>query len=218
VPPSAFSGSTPERAAARQLCRLFTHAAAFVVLDQLEAVAGTPREGEGGSGMAEEVASSLAADREALQAHLQSEPLSDPDAWLEKLSARSPRIALRVAETRLAYATEPAGFEWDNLRRLAGEELRGGNAAFRAAWLRGAVESGRAPPPQPGAAQASQRASGQPLCPICLGVGSKPCGQCGGSGVNSEERFGSPAGAPCWLCHGSRRVPCGSCADLADAA
>ena len=213
VPPSAFSGATPERAAARQLCRLLTHAAAFVVLDQLEAVAGAvtpPEDDEGGSSTAE-AAARLAADKEALQLHLQSERLTDADAWLETLSARAPRVALRVAETRLAYAS--TGFEFGNLKRLAVEELSAGNSAVRTAWLRGAVEAGSSPQP----AQPAAAATGQPLCAICLGVGSKPCGQCGGAGVNAVERFGSPAGAPCWLCEGSRRVPCGSCAASADA-
>lgn len=220
VPAGAFNGSTPERAASRQLSRFFTHAAAWVVLDQLEAVSGGTGERASsrplsppppGLEAAEEAAEALAADREALANHLQSVPLQDGDTWLAQLSEVTPRVALRVAETRLAYATD--SFEWDSLRRLAGEELAAGNASFRASWLRRAVESGAAGFALPGLGGGKK---GKPQCVVCLGIGSKPCGQCEGTGVMAEERFGVPAGAPCWLCEGTKRTMCGSCVDMSD--
>lgn len=54
------------------------------------------------------------------------------------------------------------------------------------------------------------------VCPVCRGTGFKACGQCEGTGVNQEEKFGSPAGAPCWLCEGVSKTICGNCLDLTD--
>ena len=232
VPPSAFGGVTPERAAARQLARFFTHAAAFVVLDQLESVAGGTGElsqarpappAPAGCEAEAEAAERLAADKAALAHHLQEVKLIDADEWLELLAEASPRVALRVAATRLAYATEPTGFEWDNLKRVTGELLSEGNAAWRATWLRSAVaatsQPGSAPAPSTGfklPGLGGAPGSGRPLCAVCLGTGTKPCGQCEGTGVNLEQRFSSPAGAPCWLCGGNKRTMCGACADMTD--
>ena len=232
VPPSAFGGQTPERAAAHQLARFFTHAAAFVVLDQLESVAGGTGElstsppappASPGCEAEAEAAERLAADKAALAHHLQSVKLVDADAWLEALSEASPRVALRVAATRLAYATEPTGFEWNNLKRVTGELLSDGNAAWRATWLRSAVavtsQPGLTPAPAPGfklPGLGGAPGGGRPLCAVCLGTGTKPCGQCEGTGVNLEQRFSSPPGAPCWLCAGAKRTMCGACADMTD--
>jgi hypothetical protein len=232
VPPSAFGGLTPERAAANQLARFFTHAAAFVVLDQLECVAGGTGElsvsrplppSSPGCEAEAEAAERLAADKAALAHHLQSVKLVDADAWLEALSQSSPRVALRVATTRLAYATEPTGFEWDNLKRVTGTLLSEGNAAWRSAWLRSAVavtpQPDSAPAPEPGfrlPGLGRAPGGGRPQCAVCLGTGTKPCGQCEGTGVNQEQRFSSPPGAPCWLCAGAKRTMCGACVDMTD--
>lgn len=121
VPPDAFGGATPERAAAAQLARLLTHAAAHAVLDQLPA---------GGDA------------RAVLADHLSSTPVGDADAWLAGLARRSAPLASRVADTRLAYATdEVVGFEWDNARCLAVDALRGGNASVLREWLRTQLET-----------------------------------------------------------------------------
>ena len=54
------------------------------------------------------------------------------------------------------------------------------------------------------------------VCPSCQGTGMKPCGQCDGTGVNQEDKFGSKAGEPCWLCEGRAKTMCGNCVDLTD--
>lgn len=58
------------------------------------------------------------------------------------------------------------------------------------------------------------------LCPICRGTGLKPCGQCEGTGVNQEDKYGGKdgyrKGQPCWLCEGKRKTMCGNCIDLTD--
>ncbi|PNT61475.1 hypothetical protein BRADI_5g15612v3, partial [Brachypodium distachyon] len=43
--------------------------------------------------------------------------------------------------------------------------------------------------------------------------GAIACGQCKGSGVDSEDHFNGrfKEGAMCWLCRGKREVLCGSC-------
>ena len=233
VPPGAFGGISPERAGARQLARFFTHAAAYIVLDQLEALAGgagslsrvqpSPPVSKASEPEAE-TAERLAADRDALARHMQNVQLGDPDAWMEALAAASPRVALRVATTRLAYATEPTGFEWHNLKRVTGELLTQGNAAWQTTWLRDAVsrEQEAVTPPQsdgfklPGLGSARQAGANRSVCAVCGGTGTKPCGQCSGTGINQEVKFGQPIGAPCWLCEGSKQTMCGSCADLTD--
>ena len=48
---------------------------------------------------------------------------------------------------------------------------------------------------------------------LCAGTGLKPCGQCGGSGVNQEDLYGGrfKAGDVCWLCEvRSGAAPAGS--------
>eukprot|EP00955_Chlamydomonas_euryale_P059018 357270-Chlamydomonas_euryale.AAC.19 len=56
------------------------------------------------------------------------------------------------------------------------------------------------------------------VCPVCLGTGWKPCGQCEGTGVNQEDKFGGSykAGDACWLCDGAAKTMCGNCVDLTD--
>ena len=58
------------------------------------------------------------------------------------------------------------------------------------------------------------------LCPMCRGTGLKPCGQCEGTGVNQEDKYGGKdgyrKGQPCWLCEGKRKTMCGNCIDLTD--
>ena len=58
------------------------------------------------------------------------------------------------------------------------------------------------------------------MCPICRGTGLKPCGQCEGTGVNQEDKYGGKdgyrKGQPCWLCEGKRKTMCGNCIDLTD--
>eukprot|EP00193_Tetraselmis_chui_P022103 CAMPEP_0177777028 /NCGR_PEP_ID=MMETSP0491_2-20121128/15050_1 /TAXON_ID=63592 /ORGANISM="Tetraselmis chuii, Strain PLY429" /LENGTH=134 /DNA_ID=CAMNT_0019295903 /DNA_START=99 /DNA_END=503 /DNA_ORIENTATION=+ len=58
----------------------------------------------------------------------------------------------------------------------------------------------------------------QRVCPVCKGTGFKPCGQCEGTGINQEDKFGGTyrKGDPCWLCEGKARSMCGNCADLTD--
>ena len=55
-------------------------------------------------------------------------------------------------------------------------------------------------------------------CPVCRGTGWKPCGQCGGTGVNQEDLFGGKftKGDTCWLCSGKKKTMCGNCVDLTD--
>ena len=55
-------------------------------------------------------------------------------------------------------------------------------------------------------------------CPVCHGTGWKPCGQCGGTGVNQEDLYGSKfkKGDTCWLCAGKCKTMCGNCVDLTD--
>jgi hypothetical protein len=64
------------------------------------------------------------------------------------------------------------------------------------------------------------RASGKAGCTTCRGTGAKPCGQCGGGGVNREDLFQGrfKKGEVCWLCKGSGKTMCGDCAgDMTDA-
>ena len=62
--------------------------------------------------------------------------------------------------------------------------------------------------------------SARKVCPICRGTGLKPCGQCDGTGVNQEDKYGGKdgyrKGQPCWLCEGKRKTMCGNCVDLTD--
>lgn len=55
-------------------------------------------------------------------------------------------------------------------------------------------------------------------CPVCRGTGWKPCGQCGGTGINREDLFGGKfkEGDTCWLCSGKKKTMCGNCVDLTD--
>ena len=73
-------------------------------------------------------------------------------------------------------------------------------------------------------AAAASAASGgggeKKVCPVCQNTGLKPCGQCEGTGVNQEDKYGGKdgykKGQPCWLCQGKRKTMCGNCIDLTD--
>lgn len=72
-------------------------------------------------------------------------------------------------------------------------------------------------------AAAASGASGggeKKVCPVCQNTGLKPCGQCEGTGVNQEDKYGGKdgykKGQPCWLCQGKRKTMCGNCIDLTD--
>jgi len=58
------------------------------------------------------------------------------------------------------------------------------------------------------------------ICPVCKNSGMKPCGQCEGTGINTEDRYGGREGyrkgERCWLCSGKKRTICGNCIDLTD--
>ena len=72
------------------------------------------------------------------------------------------------------------------------------------------------------AASASAASGGgeKKVCPVCQNTGLKPCGQCEGTGVNQEDKYGGEdgykKGQPCWLCQGKRKTMCGNCIDLTD--
>jgi hypothetical protein len=72
------------------------------------------------------------------------------------------------------------------------------------------------------AASASAASGGgeKKVCPVCQNTGLKPCGQCEGTGVNQEDKYGGKdgykKGQPCWLCQGKRKTMCGNCIDLTD--
>ena len=57
------------------------------------------------------------------------------------------------------------------------------------------------------------------MCAVCNGTGLKPCGQCDGTGVNQEDKYGGSVkkGAVCWLCDGAANTMCGNCVDMTDA-
>ena len=56
---------------------------------------------------------------------------------------------------------------------------------------------------------ARETTSARKVCSICRGTGLKPCGQCDGTGVNQEDKYGGKdgyrKGQPCWLCEGKRK-------------
>jgi len=64
------------------------------------------------------------------------------------------------------------------------------------------------------------KSEGKKMCPICQNTGLKPCGQCEGTGVNQEDKYGGKVGykkgQPCWLCQGKRKTMCGNCIDFTD--
>ena len=104
----------------------------------------TPRGGDasGPGGASDEGAKAarVTSDYDTLLDYLAASPVRDGDAWLAGLAARAPRLAARVAEVRLAYGSDPGiGCEWDNLRRLAGEEMRAGNLAVLRDWAAGTM-------------------------------------------------------------------------------
>lgn len=117
----------------------FTYVASHVVLGQL--MNASPKlNTAGGSSAAQSdgacESERLVSDYDTLLDYLAANPVKDGDAWLRGLAAAAPRLATRVAAVRLAYGTdeEGCGFEWNNLRRLAEEEMRQGNLAVMRDW------------------------------------------------------------------------------------
>ena len=69
------------------------------------------------------------------------------------------------------------------------------------------------------AAASAASGGGERRCVVCQNTGLKPCGQCEGTGVNQEDKYGGKdgyKGQPCWLCQGKRKAMCGNCIDLTD--
>lgn len=68
--------------------------------------------------------------------------------------------------------------------------------------------------------ESAWKSEGKKVCPICQNTGLKPCGQCEGTGVNQEDKYGGKdgykKGQPCWLCQGKRKTMCGNCIDFTD--
>ncbi|GLC41620.1 hypothetical protein PLESTF_000272200 [Pleodorina starrii] len=148
VPSDSFGGQSPERKAASILRTFFTFVAARVVLAQLEG------SGRGALGAYD---STAAAD---LHHFLQNVPMRDGDAWLEQLTRQNTSLGLRLMEVRDSYCEE--AFEWDQLQRLAKEEMKGANTKlmrrFAAASLAASLEEEGADAGAPAAA--SPRSAG----------------------------------------------------------
>lgn len=113
IPSDGFGGVSPERKAAQALTSLVTFAAAKAVLAQMS-----------GSGRGALGAYNAEGYR-ALEYALENESLRDADAWLLKLTKANNLVGVRIAETRLAYAS--TDFEWDKLKELTLDQLQTGN-------------------------------------------------------------------------------------------
>ncbi|KAF5839909.1 hypothetical protein DUNSADRAFT_18323 [Dunaliella salina] len=111
-----FGGRSPEAVAAAALNRLFTFAAARIVLAQLE-----------GSGSRGALGAYNKPGFDALSAQLE-EKIEDADEWVQRLMQKDAGIALRLMDVRLAYAKED--FEWDVLRNIAIRDLNKGSMAI----------------------------------------------------------------------------------------
>ncbi|CAG9467083.1 unnamed protein product [Pedinophyceae sp. YPF-701] len=121
VPSDSFGGKSPERLSADQLRKLFTFAAARIVLAQLE-----------GNGRAAQVAGSSASynseQHSTLHAHLLDVRMADPEEWLGALMRKNTSLAMRVIEVRKAYAEDD--FEWHKLQEIAKKDIALGNQAL----------------------------------------------------------------------------------------
>ena len=144
VPAGAFGGETPEKKASRLLTALFTYVATWIVIDQTETVApsiSTPGgtdpteapDAADGSTESTRAAARITSTHDFLLSFLEQNPCRDGDAFMEALFATNPDVARRVAETRVAYASDD--FEWENARRLTLETMRDGNARTQADLL-----------------------------------------------------------------------------------
>ena len=144
VPPGAFGGTTPERQASRMLSTMMTYIATWIVIDQTETVApsiSTPGgtdpteapDAADGSTESTRAAARITSTHDFLLSFLEQNPCRDGDAFMEALFATNPDVARRVAETRVAYASDD--FEWENARRLTLETMRDGNARTQADLL-----------------------------------------------------------------------------------
>ena len=144
VPPGAFGGTTPERQASRMLSTMMTYIATWIVIDQTETVApsiSTPGgtdpteapDAADGSTESTRAAARITSTHDFLLSFLEQNPCRDGDAFMGALFATNPDVARRVAETRVAYASDD--FEWENARRLTLETMRDGNARTQADLL-----------------------------------------------------------------------------------
>jgi len=127
--------------AADQLTAFFTYVAAHVVSAQLAdhtnlGVGRNSSSAVDGDAGPLGSAGRAAWEHSLLVQHLSDVPVRDGDAWLAELSSKSPTLASRVGETRLAYGTDElgSGFEWDSLRRLVAAGLAEGNLAVMRNW------------------------------------------------------------------------------------
>ena len=134
VPPGAFGGTTPERKASQLLQNMMTYIACWIVIDQTEATApristadGTdPDHGEDGENEGTRAAARVTNVHDFLLDFLETNPVRDADAFLEKLVRADPAVARRVMDVRHAYAS--GDFEWDNTRRLVLEDMAASSA------------------------------------------------------------------------------------------
>ena len=132
--PSFAGGISPERFAANSLKRMITHAAARIVLKQMEGIA--PQTGIGKSADpgaadvnaphhhtdAERNVANIANRQKLLQDMLTDVPMgADPNEWLLELARKDGLRAVRVAEARKGYCQD--GFGWDDVRRLCSEDV-----------------------------------------------------------------------------------------------
>lgn len=142
-------GTSPERRAAASLRTFFTLVAVRIVQGQLK--------GSGSRGDIGSYDSQATADLErCLQ---DSTPLKDGDLFLERLMSVNSALAFRIIEVRAAYCKEE--FEWDQLRRIAGEDITAANLKLMRTFAARAVAL-EAPPSAESQQQQQQDQQDQP--------------------------------------------------------
>eukprot|EP00793_Prasinoderma_coloniale_P002604 PRCOL_00002086-RA len=145
--PTFKGGTSPERFAAGGLTRLLTHAAARIVLKQLEGLSPRASAPSGAADVrsastpgddAARTAASAASKYDVLEAMLAVPMGADAEAWMVELARRDALLAVRVCEARDGYARE--GFGWDDLKRVVLEDLQAANEDTLRAALRAQYE------------------------------------------------------------------------------
>ncbi|KAG2490788.1 hypothetical protein HYH03_010710 [Edaphochlamys debaryana] len=183
VPSDSFGGQSPERKAAGILRTFFTFVAARVVLAQLEG------SGRGALGAYD---SASATD---LHHFLQNVPMKDGDDWLAQLMRKNSTLGLRLMEVRDKYVAE--AFEWDQLERLAKQEVRASNTklmrTFAAASLAASLSLESAPAGA-AAAQAEGAAAAGAGGPAAPSASPAAPSTSGGGSVEDAGRSGDGGG------------------------
>eukprot|EP00854_Cymbomonas_tetramitiformis_P019600 gene19600-23441_t len=138
----SYGGRSPERFAAGFLDAFMTQAAARIVLKQLEGLAPSSSLALGEVDLDGGRTTQRAGDHYTiLKEYLEDEACRDGRQWLKGLMQKDHLLGVRVAEARVAYATE--GFQWEVLQGMVPAQMHEDNGeVMREMMMMSSIDDG----------------------------------------------------------------------------